>query len=835
MTFIHTNTHFRRLLTVFFSMSALIALGAGSAHAQDFVTDDESLLNGSAELSSPDFIVEGGLGIDVSEISVDLAEPASCGNGVREAGEDCDGTDLSGATCASLGAGAGSLRCIAACRFDTSACKQAAVAAGGGGGGGGGRTNPKTDDTSAEIVSTPSPAPAPAPSPPLRRPAAPRPSAATAAPAQTQTKAIRTSPPVVQQKKVQSPPVARTIAPANMPGMSPRRRNTDAAPAAGDGAGAVPSAPARRSSSLTASLLSFPSSPVTVALGTIIAILIVSFVLGDLRSIIRIIPLRAEAPCRSTLHTRSIALYSRRKKLRGPSAHTRNSFFRSRRFFVVLFLFALLVVWGTHAQAIPNTLVYSGRILNPSRQPVTSPVILRFSLWKTADWISGDATGGAINPAAAQYGGWAETQTVTPSSSGLVNVRLGTTVPLPALNFSLHKFLQVEVKSALLPNAHLQLMDPTGDAGADAVDRKPIDAVAYALNADAIQGRSPGTASGELLLLGPEGKISIAQMGSGTTAFNFGINALNGAGDSLLTFGNAVLAETLKLSAQAHRFEFSTSVYIHGDLTVTGQIHGSIAQAGPALPLAVAAESGLSIRIASGSYSLNGALVHFSGSSGILIANDATNYVAFTTQGIEVSTVGFPALRSFIPLAQVTTSNGSILSVNDTRTFLTDARESETSLALHPPFSGASVQADDTSNIGQLAVTHDGASLRNHYLWTSEETTTQHYDIVVPISLPRGFARWRNDPITVAYRTTSAQPADSSIFIRVFDTGGQEVTVTGAANDLSSTVWEQTTLAFAGSPTWTPSGTLTMRISLRARNTYQAHLGDITLHFDALQ
>ena len=45
-----------------------------------------------------------------------------CGNGVRETGEDCDGADLGGATCESLGFDGGTLGCGAGCGFDTSQC-----------------------------------------------------------------------------------------------------------------------------------------------------------------------------------------------------------------------------------------------------------------------------------------------------------------------------------------------------------------------------------------------------------------------------------------------------------------------------------------------------------------------------------------------------------------------------------------------------------------------------------------------------------------------------------------------------------------------------------------
>ena len=45
-----------------------------------------------------------------------------CGDGVQESPEDCDGTDLNGATCQSLGFDSGTLDCTASCTFDTSGC-----------------------------------------------------------------------------------------------------------------------------------------------------------------------------------------------------------------------------------------------------------------------------------------------------------------------------------------------------------------------------------------------------------------------------------------------------------------------------------------------------------------------------------------------------------------------------------------------------------------------------------------------------------------------------------------------------------------------------------------
>jgi hypothetical protein len=66
-----------------------------------------------------------------------------CGNNIKETGEECDGTDLGGATCQSLGYSGGSLSCTAACDFDTSACTTGRV----GRGVSGGRYAPPTGET----------------------------------------------------------------------------------------------------------------------------------------------------------------------------------------------------------------------------------------------------------------------------------------------------------------------------------------------------------------------------------------------------------------------------------------------------------------------------------------------------------------------------------------------------------------------------------------------------------------------------------------------------------------------------------------------------------------
>jgi len=83
--------------------------------------------------ATPNLLMEPAFNADLSS-DVDLTDelmqdigwtlmvPTVCGNGVREPGEECDGTDFGGATCGDFGCNMGMLSCTAMCLIDTSGC-----------------------------------------------------------------------------------------------------------------------------------------------------------------------------------------------------------------------------------------------------------------------------------------------------------------------------------------------------------------------------------------------------------------------------------------------------------------------------------------------------------------------------------------------------------------------------------------------------------------------------------------------------------------------------------------------------------------------------------------
>ncbi len=136
-----TMTHARIL---FFFIIGIGMLGAGTACTDDGPGPPDSLcgngrLEAGEECDGASFGTatcvlygyEGGALSCRSDCTIDVSgctsSTARCGNGIVEAPEECDGTQLGGATCLSLGfAGGGTLSCRADCRFDTTACSSTA-------------------------------------------------------------------------------------------------------------------------------------------------------------------------------------------------------------------------------------------------------------------------------------------------------------------------------------------------------------------------------------------------------------------------------------------------------------------------------------------------------------------------------------------------------------------------------------------------------------------------------------------------------------------------------------------------------------------------------------
>src|SRR5690606_31092900 len=66
---------------------------------------------------------DGGTIACTDTCTLDTSACFECGDGVVNGAEECDGTELGGATCATQGFASGTLACASDCTFDTSMCE----------------------------------------------------------------------------------------------------------------------------------------------------------------------------------------------------------------------------------------------------------------------------------------------------------------------------------------------------------------------------------------------------------------------------------------------------------------------------------------------------------------------------------------------------------------------------------------------------------------------------------------------------------------------------------------------------------------------------------------
>jgi hypothetical protein len=486
----------------------------------------------------------------------------------------------------------------------------------------------------------------------------------------------------------------------------------------------------------------------------------------------------------------------------------------------------------------PLKFVYNGHLLNSAGTAITTEHTVRFSYWKSTDYTGTDTSGdGSINTGAANYASWQEVHTFTPDANGYFSLQLGSVTALS--DFSSYTaaelqslFLQVEVKVSSAADTSYELLDT--NPSSTSIDRSPIVSVPFALNADKLDRHDVGTGSGSIPLLGSGGLLPVSTVPSGTNQNTFTIDADDTAtGSVVLRFGT-LLQKTLTYDKVNTRFTFNESVRVQGNLTVTGLINGVDIQNlsdTTATQLKVSSGAGLTISIAGGGYRLNSTNTVYAGGTGIAVANNVTNYVFFGSGGLTVRSSGYPTDESYIPLAVVVTSGGSITSVTDNRVMQADDREEQIQTTYHPEYPDASYSADGSSNVGQLSVASDAVTLKSSYTWTSTRTTLQDYDVVLRITLPTQFVRWKASPISFLYKSSSADTSVSKMDVTVYDTAGNTVTLSGTSTNLANTSWTTQALDFSGSPVWTPGETVVMRFSLSAKDTAQMMLGDLTLKY----
>ncbi|TSC57863.1 MAG: Uncharacterized protein Greene041662_870 [Candidatus Peregrinibacteria bacterium Greene0416_62] len=242
--------------------------------------------------------------------------------------------------------------------------------------------------------------------------------------------------------------------------------------------------------------------------------------------------------------------------------------------------------------------------------------------------------------------------------------------------------------------------------------------------------------------------------------------------NAVLTFGSDDVNETLTFADSADRFEFSDDVRTTGYLSgSTLTVDGTITVRGRAL-----------------------VFPNTVGASGSILRTDGAGNLSWTT-GSEGS--------------------GDILS-------------------LHPEYPNAIYYQSGSTFIGQLAGSGGlNSGFENTYQWTSSKSTIQDYWISTKIRVPDNFQRW--DPVKalqLRYRTKSATTTVNHITVKLLDTAGAAVALTGGAT-LANTSF--TTASISGpsaAGTYTPGGFITVLIKLASTSSGQANAGFLTVNWE---
>ncbi|MFA7718065.1 MAG: hypothetical protein WC875_05100 [Candidatus Absconditabacterales bacterium] len=270
------------------------------------------------------------------------------------------------------------------------------------------------------------------------------------------------------------------------------------------------------------------------------------------------------------------------------------------------------------------------------------------------------------------------------------------------------------------------------------------------------------------------GALSVT--GSLSTEGNLTINQDNGDADAVLTFGNDAGAKTLIYSNTNTRFEFNDDIQTSGNM------------------------SGSTLTV-DGDVNLHGVTYSFpvtNGDNGQVLTTDGDGNLTWETQTVGVGSGGVLFMAPEYPHA-VYFSSGAV-----------------------------------SNYIGQMSYDYDETNQENFYRWTSTKGDLQEYWIAVRVRIPDNFSVWdSSEAIQFLYRTTANDAANNFLTMRLYDTAGAEVALTGGNDLYSDNAWTTATVTGPESGgTYTTSEYITIAIKMVANSSGNTDAGYINLNWE---
>jgi len=158
-------------------------------------------------------------------------------------------------------------------------------------------------------------------------------------------------------------------------------------------------------------------------------------------------------------------------------------------------------------------------------------------------------------------------------------------------------------------------------------------------------------------------------------------------------------------------------------------------------------------------------------------------------------------------------------------------------IILAPEYAGATLDATSDSscssaNNGTMTSGYSGNSSprQNYYNWTSSQSGSQCYDVVVQVPIPADFAGWSGTPTIYAYNSSGTN--STSVYIEPLDTTGTlDSNYSGYTAISTGTTFGSKSFPAALGGTYSANGYMTLKIRLSAANGTNVEIGNITLTY----
>ncbi len=257
------------------------------------------------------------------------------------------------------------------------------------------------------------------------------------------------------------------------------------------------------------------------------------------------------------------------------------------------------------------------------------------------------------------------------------------------------------------------------------------------------------------------------------TKGNATINSDNDTNDATLTFGNATAAQTIKFSNANQRFELSKGLKVNGNMSgSTLNVDGTVTfkNIGYSFPNA-------------------------QGAANTYLKNDGTGTLSWAT--------------------------------------VTNGNSSGSFLSFHPEYPNAAYFGSGSTTVGTLTRDYDTTNKENFYRWTTSQGSAQDYWIAVRVKVPKNFAAWANTPIQFRYRTHTTSSASNYVTVRLLDTAGANVAISGGSALVSGTAdtWATASITNVSGGTYTADGFITVLIKMASTSAGWADAGYLNINW----